>query len=117
MLLELTKRYPDLIQEIGVERFRIVGDSYELRAVISLKDGSKLFAKDYLFLDGTRKYAYHWQNSAGRLISRWDNAPHWKEVKSYPHHRHVGEEARVESSDVRMLEDALKFIHEQSRAK
>jgi hypothetical protein len=73
MLLHLAKRYPDLIQKIEVERFRIVGESYELNAVIFLQDGSKLFVKDYLFLDGTRKYAYHWQNRDGQLISRWDN--------------------------------------------
>ena len=90
MLLDLAKRYYDLVQEIEVERFRIVGASYELRVVFSLRDGSKLFVKDYLFLDGARKYAYHWQNKEGQLIDRWDNAAHWKELKSYPHHRHAG---------------------------
>lgn len=68
MLLELAKRYSDLIQEIEIERFRVVGASYELRAVISLRDGSKLFVKDYLFLDGTRKYAYSVQR-----FSPWRN--------------------------------------------
>ena len=57
MLLELARRYADIIQAIEVERFRIVGTSYELRAIMTLKDGAKLFVKDYLFLDGTRKYA------------------------------------------------------------
>ena len=72
---KLARRYGDIIQAIEVERFRIVGASYELQAVIILKDGAKLFVKDYLFLDGTRKYAYHWQDREGQLRSRWDNAP------------------------------------------
>jgi len=110
MLLDLAKQYSDIIQQIEVERFRVAGASYELRAVISLNDGSKLFVKDYLFLDGTRKYAYHWQDSEGQLLCRWDNAPHWKALNSYPHHRHVGRNGVVESSDVRTLEDALKEI-------
>jgi len=113
MLLDLAKRYSDIIQQIEVERFRVVGASYEFRAAMLLTDGSKLFAKDYLFLDGTRKYAYHWQDQEGHLISRWDNAPHWKDLKSYPHHRHVGSGSAVEPSDVRSLEDALKHIREQ----
>ncbi len=116
MLLALVKQYPELIQEVEVERFRVVGASYELRAVLVLKDGSRLFVKDYVFLDGTRKYAYHWQDSTGQLISRWDNAPHWKEVKTFPHHRHVERESQVEFSPVRTLEDVLKFVRESSRA-
>ena len=90
MLLELARQYADIIQAIEVERFRIVGASYELRLTIVLNDGSTLFIKDYLFLDGTRKYAYHRQDREGRLKSRWDNAPHWQDVVSYPHHHHVG---------------------------
>ena len=49
MLLDLVKQYPDLIQEAEVERFRIVGASYELRGSLLLKDGSRLFVKDYVF--------------------------------------------------------------------
>jgi hypothetical protein len=113
VLLDLAKRYSDVIQQVEVERFRIEGDSYELRAVFVLADQSKLFVKDYLFLDGTRKYAYHWQSQEGQFISRWDNAPHWKAVESYPHHRHAGSESVVEVSHVRTLEDVLKYIRGQ----
>jgi hypothetical protein len=115
VLLELARRYGDIIQAIEVERFRIVGDSYELRAIMTLKDGAKLFVKDYLFLDGTRKYAYHWQDREGQLRSRWDNAPHWPGVTSYPHHQHRGSEDVVTSSDVRTPEEALQYIREHSQ--
>ena len=115
MLLELARRYADIIQAIEVERFRSVGASYELRAIIALKDGSKLFVKDYLFVDGTRKYACHWQDRAGQLRNRWDNAPHWQGVTSYPHHQHVGSEGVVTSSNVRTPEDALQYIREHSQ--
>ena len=115
MLLELARRYGDIIQAIEVERFRIVGASYELRAVITLQDGAKLFVKDYLFLDGTRKYAYHSQDREGQLQSRWDNAPHWPGVTSHPHHQHMGAEDVVTSSDVRTPEEALQYIREHSQ--
>jgi hypothetical protein len=35
------------------------------------------------------KYAYHWQSSAGLLIARWDNAEHWPDIVTSPHHKHV----------------------------
>jgi Family of unknown function (DUF6516) len=115
VLLELARQYADIIQAIEVERFRSVGASYEFRALITLHDGSQLFVKDYLFVDGTRKYAYHWQDREGRLRCRWDNAPHWPEVTSYPHHQHVGSEEVVTASDVRTSAEALQYIREQSR--
>lgn len=117
MLFDLVRQYADLILEVEIERFRLVGSSYELRAAISLRDGSTLFIKDYLFLDGTRKYAYHWQDRKAQLMSRWDNAPHWKALQSYPHHQHVGTAGMVESSSIRTLEDVLKYIRVQSETK
>ncbi len=82
---------------------------------MTLKDGAKLFVKDYLFLDSTRKYTYHWQDRAGQLRCRWDNAPHWPGVISYPHHQHTDSEGMVTSSDVRMPEAALQYIREHSQ--
>ena len=36
------------------------------------------------------KYKYHWQTKDGKLIKRWDNAPHHKELETYPDQVHVG---------------------------
>jgi len=35
------------------------------------------------------KYSYHWQNSENNLIKRWDNAPHFPNIESFPHHVHT----------------------------
>lgn len=108
MLLDLARQYADIIQAIEVERFRSVGASYEFRARITLHDGSQL-------VDGTRKYAYHWQDREGRPRCRWDNAPHWPEVTSYPRHQHVGSEEVITASDVRTPAAALQYIREHSK--
>ena len=110
MWLEVARRYADLVQGVEVERFRVVGESYELRATVSLRDGSKVCVKEYLFLDGSRKDAYHGQDQAGHLISRWDNASHWRGLSSYPHHRHVGASDVVEASEVRTLDQVFADI-------
>ncbi|MDY7032491.1 MAG: DUF6516 family protein [Thermodesulfobacteriota bacterium] len=77
---------------------------------LALKDDSKLAIKDYLFLDGNRKYAYHWQNKEGNLLIRWDNAGHWKDISTFPHHKHVEKVENVEDSNVRNVDQALEFI-------
>jgi hypothetical protein len=41
------------------------------------------------------KYRHHWQDPDGLLIKRWDNAPHYPTVETFPHHLHDGAEDRV----------------------
>ena len=62
-----------------------------LRIKVALKDGTQLFIKE-LFSPGGSKYSYHWQTSEGKLLCRWDNAPHWSDIPTFPHHRHIAEE-------------------------
>jgi hypothetical protein len=40
----------------------------------------------------SKKYSYHWQNSEGLLIKRWDNAPHYQGLDNFPHHIHLNDE-------------------------
>jgi len=37
----------------------------------------------------TKKYHFHWQDSNKNMVLRWDNAPHHKELKNFPHHLHT----------------------------
>jgi hypothetical protein len=37
------------------------------------------------------RYRHHWQDGSGRLIKRWDNAPHYPEIDTFPHHLHQGD--------------------------
>ncbi len=41
------------------------------------------------------KYRHHWQASTGKLIKRWDNAPHHPEIDTFPDHLHDGAENQV----------------------
>lgn len=43
------------------------------------------------------KYRHHWQDSRGVLLKRWDNAPHYPGIETFPHHLHDGAEDRVVS--------------------
>ena len=110
MLYELLAQHANLIRAVTIERFRAIETAHELRASITLRDGSVLHVRDYVFRDGTRKYAYHWQSRRGRLRRRWDNSGHWPALPSHPHHVHAGSATKVVASSVRDLAGALQAI-------
>ncbi len=37
------------------------------------------------------KYSYHYQDNSGVLIFRYDMAPHHKELRAFPHHKHLAD--------------------------
>ena len=43
------------------------------------------------------KYSYHYQDNAEQVVFRYDMAPHHKEIKSFPHHKHLGSEKVIQS--------------------
>jgi len=62
-----------------------------VRGVLTLIGGFELHIAEYVVTDPvlTRpKYRYHLQTSDGKLVSRWDNAPHHPTVSTFPDHRH-----------------------------
>jgi hypothetical protein len=110
VLFELLRPYRDIVRGVRVDRFRSIEAAHELRAHIVFRDASVLHVRDYVFRDGTRKYAYHWQTAAGQLRRRWDNSGHWPEIASHPHHVHVERATTVQASPVRDLSSALAAI-------
>ncbi len=66
-----------------------------IRFIIELRDGSELHVFEYVdsYLHKI-DYSYHWQDKEKRLITRWDNAPHHPEIKTFPHHVHEEEEIK-----------------------
>jgi hypothetical protein len=66
--------------------------------------GSLVNTDEFLFMERFRriegaivveKYSCHWQRADGSLIRRWDNAPHYREIVTFPHHVHEGGEDNV----------------------
>ncbi len=110
MLYNLQREYKHIIKDVKISKFRTLLNSYELLAEIVLIDDSILYVKDYLFLDGKRKYSYHWQSVNGELLIRWDNAPHWPDISTLPHHRHIKDVSQVKASKEKNLKDVLNHI-------
>ena len=109
-MLQLFERNQDLFASWFVIRYEKEGDAYLLQLGAVLHDGSRLELRDYLFINGTRKYAYQWMGADGKLKQRWDNAPHWPEITTHPHHTHLPNQSFPEPSTVTNLEDLLSYL-------
>jgi hypothetical protein len=68
-----------LIDEETVKFLKVKAEVYE---------GSILYVTE-IQTENSQKYSYHWQKPNGDLIMRWDNRPHWRNLKTFPHHKHV----------------------------
>ena len=55
---------------------------------ITFKDGSIFHFKEVL-LGENRYYRFHYMDERNNLISRWDTAPHYKDLKTFPYHVHL----------------------------
>jgi len=52
-------------------------------------------------------YSYHYQKK-GQLIFRYDNTPHYPELSTFPHHKHIGLE--VIESKAPDLQNVLREV-------
>jgi len=96
-----------IVLDFSILEFKNFSDGFYIKVKVIFVDNSELFLKEYN--DKTkRNYSYHWQNNNGELLVRWDNAPHHRNIKTFPHHKHVKEE--IDESYEVTLEDILKRI-------
>jgi hypothetical protein len=99
--VEKVRQEEDATGQIGFMRYRLTLSNDDL---LELTERIEARARAIV----VTKYRHHWQDQTGRLIQRWDNAPHYPHMPSFPHHVHDGaEENVVEHRPV----DALQILH------
>ena len=66
-----------IVENVVIERRIVTRSRGYFKATVNFLDRSQLHIRE-LIGDGLRKldYAYHYQNSGGKLVFRYDNAPH-----------------------------------------
>ena len=109
-MIHILKSYSGIIKSYEIKRYRQYGSAYEFIAIVHFIDDSTLHVRDYLFLDGSRKYAYHWQDKTNHLLYRWDNAEHYPHLPNFPHHCHTPD--GIQPSPPMSLHKALERIKE-----
>ncbi|MBD3196392.1 MAG: hypothetical protein GF317_15140 [Candidatus Lokiarchaeota archaeon] len=104
-ILKLFEKSP-IIHTYTILDYKSSSDSEYLKAKLKLKNGDLLFFKEYTSAN-EHIYSYHWQKPEGSLMVRWDNSPHHKELKTFPHHKHCPD---LKASYETTFGDVLKEI-------
>jgi len=109
------------INSYVVERYRVRGRlTREGEGFIRIRswliNGDLFEAFEFVILEEEaivlQTYRLHWQDKGGRLIRRWDNAPHYPELESFPYHVHTSER-RAEPFRPINIKEALQLIEEE----
>lgn len=109
-LHETLARFSDIVSFYEVRQYEVEGLHSRLRVSVVFVDRSQLYIREIVLGGQQRKYAYHWQDAAGRLRIRWDNAAHWPEIATHPHHKHVETESHITASEATTLGEVLTAI-------
>lgn len=107
-----------IVKDIEILDEFITSVSGFLDCKVIMIDGSILYVTEYFTIseDSVRrdKYSYHLQKKDA-IIIRWDNAPHHKEISSFPFHVHKKDgvhESKEMTLDEILDELSEKFIPE-----
>jgi hypothetical protein len=106
MLLDALVRYLEDIEsavcklsDVYVEQYEeeyLTPDRVNLRIRIRFAKGYLLELNEATLVEhGNIKhlgYRYHFQDEKNELIFRYDNTPHYPDLKSFPHHKHSSRE-------------------------
>lgn len=95
-----------VVVELRITKTLVEPDIEMIKANATLTDGSILYVSEIIGNDW-RDYSYHWQRD-GKMLRRWDNAPHHRNLPNFPHHVHRKDNV-LSGEDVN-LTDILSFI-------
>jgi len=110
-MISIIEPFTEIIDSYEIHRYRQYGGAYEFVAVVQFNNNTESYIKDYLFLNGERKYSFHWQDKQNKLIRRWDNSPYHKKIETFPFHLHTAN--CIENSKPMTLKKVLEFIKKQ----
>lgn len=71
-------------------------------------EGSMLEFMEYIKEENRLKYRFHMINKDGDMVFRYDNAPHHRDISSFPHHKHLS--YNVSESTDKSIMDVLDEI-------
>lgn len=81
--------------ELELLQVELVTIGVRLKGELRFYDGSQLSFFEQLEQVGKQNfkrvnYKFHYQDTAGNIIFRYDNSPHYPHLATFPAHKHVG---------------------------
>ena len=102
-----------IVASTNIEYIKVLENEGYIRGTLTLIDGTELRLLEYTKITNnqavTLRYRLQWQTE-GELITRWNNAPHHPEIKTFPHHKHIKGEDKPKPSKTTNLISVLKEI-------
>ena len=111
-LRRLLEENRDIILRIEFLQETRRGNLYILKAKVVLIDSSVFYIREIWKGKTLVAYSYYWFDATGKLLEGWDNAPHHREIDTFPHHKHTAEGVeRLEDLDIHaFLKNIRKII-------
>ena len=107
-ILAVLSSSSDLVIDVEVIEMNVEPKSQSLRAKATLKKGYVLYVNEGIG-ENYRRYSYHLQKD-DEMIRRWDNAPHWKDIRTFPFHLHLSDKDKPIECDEVFVSDVLLEI-------
>ena len=98
----------DLVIEVKVIAMTVEPKTQSLRAKATLKKGYELYVNEGMS-ENYRRYSYHLQKG-DKMIRRWDNAPHWRAIRTFPFHLHIPDKDKPIECEEVFVSDVLREI-------
>lgn len=105
-------RSSEIVKRIVSTKFDGVADTYILKVRAELTNGWFIECWEHK-TPRLKRYSFHIFKD-GKMIIRWDNAPHYPRIRGFPHHKHIGE--RVVGSDEMTARKVLAELENMIRA-
>jgi hypothetical protein len=101
------------LESVNVENYEeevLTSSRVNLRIRVRFLSGNLLELNEAIVLEANQLihlgYRYHFQDQHNNLIFRYDNTPHFPDLKSFPHHKHLSN--KVEESDMPFILNVIE---------
>lgn len=108
--VKIIQEYNEIVESIEKIEIAVEESISKLKSKLRLFDGTILWVREIRTGKELEAYSYYWLRPDETMIIGWDNAPHHKEIESFPHHIH--KDNNVEPSKQKTLREVLGFIRE-----
>ena len=114
---EILREFPSIRSRVLTQKIYNHFQGY-ISGKIVFENGHSLEFAEVVDTEQTTKvkYRYQYMDEKQSLIFRYDNAPHHKEVKSFPHHRHTPNKV-TDSNEPGLNNILLEIARNQRRKK
>jgi hypothetical protein len=107
-----------IVQEWQIVNEMALSDRGHFRVRLILANGDFVEASEFFYIGNSgieqQRYRYQWMDAQRQqLKKRWDNAPHFPNIETFPHHVHVNQEDNVLPSQMFGIPDLITLLEQE----